>query len=72
MAKVKRNLSGIYFFSINPETNEKETRVFEDLSEEEQDKILSNAINEEWVRSLCKRLANTINEIGDQLDLMAH
>lgn len=67
--KERRNLSGIYFRSQNPESGKWENVVFEDLSEEEQDKFLE-AHDRKWVESLAKQLANTINEIGNQLDLM--
>jgi len=67
--KERRNLSGIYFRSQNPETGKWENVVFEDLSEEEQDKFMEGR-DKEWVMSLAKQLANTINEIGNQLDLM--
>lgn len=67
--KVKRNLSGIYFRS-QEEDGSWGNRVFEDLSEEEQDKALHSK-NEEYYISMIKMLAETINNIGDQLDLMA-
>jgi hypothetical protein len=40
--KEKRNLSGIWFRFKNPITNEFETRVFEDLPEDEQRRQLEN------------------------------
>ena len=62
--KVKRNLSGIYFRSLNEETGKWEAIVFEDLSEEEQDRYMEGR-SEEWIKNLAKQLANTINEIGE-------
>jgi len=67
--KERRNLSGIYFRSQNPESGKWENVVFEDLSEEEQNKKLESG-DRKWVESLAKQLANTINDIGNQLDLM--
>lgn len=66
--KAKRNLSGIYFRSKNEETGEWNNIVFEDLSEAEQNKYMEGR-EVEWLKSLVKQLANTINEIGEQLDL---
>lgn len=68
--KVKRNLSGIYFRSQNPETKKWENIVFEDLSEEEQDKYMAGR-SEEWLKTLVKQLANTLNLIGDQFDIVS-
>ena len=67
--KTRRNLSGIYFRSKNEETGKYENVVFEDLSEKEQDEMM-NGRSEEWLKSLAKQLSNTINSIGDQLDLV--
>ncbi len=67
---MKRSLSGIYFRYQNPETGRWENWVFEDLPEIEQDKIL-DAKNAEWVKSLAKSLANTINRISEQFDITA-
>jgi hypothetical protein len=67
--KTRRNLSGIYFRSKNEETGKYENVVFEDLSDEEQDEMM-NGRSEEWLKSLAKQLSNTINSIGDQLDLV--
>jgi len=64
--KEKRGLSGIYFRS---KVNGKfENIVFEDLPDSEQDVILDK--NSDWVKSLAKQLANTINEIGDKFDIV--
>jgi hypothetical protein len=68
--KTKRNLSRIYFRSQDPETKKWGCRVFEDLSEEEQDKYMTDR-SEEWLKSLAKQLANTLNLIGDQFDIMS-
>ncbi len=66
--KERRNLSGMYFRSKNEETGKWDNVCFEDLTTEEQDEQL-NGRNEEWLKSLVKGLANTLNEIGDQFDI---
>jgi len=62
--KVRRNLSGVYFRSKNEETGKFDNVSFEDLSEEEQNKFMEGR-NEEWLRSMVKIMADTINEIGE-------
>ena len=67
--KTKRNLSGIYFPIVkNEETGELHNVVFEDLSEQQQDEIMKGR-SEEWLKSLAKQLANTLNNIGEQFDI---
>lgn len=68
MTKTQRGLSGIYFRSKNKETHKWENVVFEDLSEEEQDKKMEGR-SEEWLKSLAKQLANTLTAIGEQFDI---
>ena len=60
---MKRNLDGVYF-RIGTENI-----CFSDLTEEQQDEIMSGR-NEEWLKSLCKILAKAIREIGDQFDVV--
>ena len=59
---MKRNLDGVYF------RMGKESVCFLDLTEEQQDEVMKNR-SDEWLKSLCKILANTIKTIGDQLDI---
>lgn len=68
--KERRNLSGIYFRSKNVLTEKYDNVVFEDLTEEEQDKMMEGR-GEEWLKSLAKQLANTLNNIGEQFDIAA-
>lgn len=65
-----RNLSGIYFRSKNEETGKYDNVVFEDLTEQEQDRVMDGR-DIEWLKSLAKILANTINTIGDQFDIIS-
>lgn len=68
MEKTKRNLSGIYFRSQNEETKKWENVCFEDLTEKQQNTFIVNK-KKKWLKSMIKQLVNTINEIGDQLDI---
>lgn len=65
-----RNLSGVYFRYQNPETKEWENRCFEDLPTSEQTRQMDGR-PEEWLRSMCLVLAETIRNIGDQCDIIA-
>ena len=65
---VKRGLSGIYFRAKNEETGKFENFVFEDLTEEQQDEMMSGR-SEEWLKSLAKQLASTVRTIGDQFNI---
>lgn len=67
--KIARNLSGIYFRYLNPIKNKYENRCFEDLPEIEQNKYMNDK-SKEWLKSLAKTLANTLNEIGEDWDLI--
>ena len=61
--KTKRNLSGMYF-----RFNE-ENICFEDLPESEQGKILDSKEGQ-FVKGIAKHLANILNDIGEQLDII--
>ena len=67
--KTKRGLSGIYFRCKNEETGAYDNVVFEDLTENEQDDHMKTR-DREWIKSLAKKLANTLNEIGDKFDII--
>ena len=61
-----RNLSGIFF---REKIGEKwENVCFEELSEESQNRILSEK-NPEFIKNLAKILGKTLVEIGDQFNL---
>lgn len=64
MTKIKRSLSGCFFRYQNPVNNKWENWCFEDLPKEKQDEIL-NSRDPEWVKSLCKILADTLNEVSE-------
>ena len=69
--KTRRNLSGVYFRIENKDTGKYENVVFEDMNDLQQDEVMNDR-SEEWLRSLIKTLANTLNEIGDGLDIEKH
>jgi len=62
--KEKRSLSGVFFRFKNPKTNKFENRCFEDLPLKEQDRVMENQ-NIEWLKSLSKRLALVLRDLGD-------
>lgn len=64
-----RDLDRVYF-RIHEQDDTYDNVCFSDLTEDEQDKMLENR-SAEWLKSMCKHLANTIRTIGDQFDLVA-
>jgi hypothetical protein len=66
--KQKRNISGIYFRFKTEKGFE--NRVFEDLPDSEQDKILSE-FDVVAIKRLCKILASVINTLGDEFDIVS-
>lgn len=61
-----RNLDAVYF---RIKRNGKFDNVcFSDLTDDEKQKVMKNR-DVEWLKSLCVILANTIKDIGDQLDI---
>ena len=65
----RRNLSGIYIFHKFEDEDRREPTCFEDCPIEKQDEWL-NSLDPEAVKNLAKQLADTIKEIGNQLDLV--
>ena len=64
---MNRNLDGCYF---RVERDGKWQNVcFSDLTSDERDTVMDDR-GEEWLKSLCCHLADTIKEIGDQLDIV--
>jgi hypothetical protein len=66
--KTKRNLSGIYFRSKNEVTNKWDNVCFEDLSADEQHIILTIK-DKGFTERLAQRLADTLNEIGEEFNI---
>ena len=67
--KERRNLSGIYIRHQDKDTKKYENICFEDLDQDEQYNWM-NSLDEDGVKRLVIILADTLNEIGDQLDLV--
>ena len=66
MYEEKRNLDGVYFRVKR--YGEWDNVCFSDLRSDEREEILENKPIE-WVKQLCRILADTISEIGKQFDL---
>jgi len=66
---MKRNLDGVYF-RIKNEDGRWDNICFSDLTDEQKDEMM-NGRSEEWLKSLCKHLANVISKIGEQFDLIS-
>lgn len=66
---VKRNLDGVYF-RVQTEDGKWDNVCFSDLTELQQTEVMENK-DEVWLRSLCKILAKTIRNIGDQFDIIS-
>jgi hypothetical protein len=66
---MRRNLSGFYILDKFEGEEKRQPTCFEDCNESTQDKYLESLEREALV-SLVKQLANTIKDIGDQLDLV--
>lgn len=61
-----RNLDGYYF---RVKRNGKWCDVcWSDMTNEERDEQMTNR-GEEWLKSLCKGLGDTIHKIGEELDI---
>lgn len=65
---VKRNLDSV-FFRVKTE-NGFGNVCFSDMTEEQQEEVMEGR-SEEWLRSMCKILAQRLRQIGDELDLVA-
>lgn len=63
----KRNLDGVYF---RVEREGKWDNIcFSDMTKEERNKLMENRDNE-WLKSMCQILADTIANIGEQFDII--
>lgn len=65
----RRNLSGIYIFEKFDTDEKKQAICFEDCTKETQDKWLES-LDTEFLKRTVKILAETLRDIGEQLDLM--
>ena len=63
-----RNLDGVFF---RMKRDDKWCNVcFSDLTKEEREEVMDGK-SKAWLMSLCNTLADTIKNIGDQLDIVA-
>lgn len=68
--KNKHGLSGMYFRQKNVETGKIESVVFEDLEQEEQDRILNDSSREvEYYKGMIRILADALYKIGEEFDI---
>ena len=65
-----RNLDGVYF-RLKMEDGKYRNVCFSDMTRSERDQVM-NTKNNEWIRSLCHILADTIREIGDEFNIEKH
>jgi hypothetical protein len=68
--KTKRNLSGIYFRFQDP-SGSWGNRCFEDLPIEDQNRLMKSK-SKEWIESLAIKLADTLNLMGEQFDILSN
>jgi hypothetical protein len=66
----RRNLSGIYIFEKFEDEEKRQPTVFEDCTEETQDRWLES-LEPEALRNLAKQLGKTVRSIGDQFDIIS-
>ena len=66
--KTKRNLSGVYFRVENSE-GKFENVCIEDLTRDQQKEVIKGK-NEEWIHNLIFILADSLNEVGDEFDII--
>jgi hypothetical protein len=67
--KEKRNISGMYF-RVKNDQGVFEPVCFEDLTEQQQDEILKTK-NVEFIKGIAKGMADTLNRISEQFDIVA-
>ena len=65
---MQRNLDGVYFRVERD--GEWQNICFSDLTNEERNKVTANR-SDEWLQSLAYRLADCLQEIGNQFDIVA-
>ena len=66
---MRRNLSGVFFMGIEPETGERGPVCFEELSQAERDRV-TNDMTIDCLKSLANILADHLQELGDKFDIV--
>ena len=64
---MNRNLDGVYF-RIERD-GEWQNICFSDLTEDEMNKVMENR-GEEWLKQMCRILAKSLKDLGDQFDIV--
>ena len=62
-----RNLDGVYFRVKR--NGEWQNICFSDLTEDEMNKVMENR-GEEWLKQMCRILAKSLKDLGDQFDIV--
>ena len=66
---MRRNLSGVFFMGIEPETGERGPVCFEELSQAERDRVTGD-MTIDCLKSLANILADHLQELGDKFDIV--
>jgi len=66
---MRRNLSGVFFIGIEPETGERGPVCFEELSQAERDRVTGD-MTIECLKSLANILADRLVEVGDKFGIV--
>lgn len=67
--KERRNISGMYFRVQNESTGKWENVCFEDMTDKQQDEILSKK-EKPFIEGMVKALANRLNEVCEQFNIV--
>ena len=66
---MRRNLSGVFFMGIEPETGERGPVCFEELSQAERDRV-TNDMTIDCLKSLANILADHLQELGNMYGIV--
>jgi len=66
---MRRNLSGVFYMGINPDTGERGPVCFEELTQVERNRVTEGR-PVEFVMSLANILADRLVELGDMYDIV--
>ena len=66
---MRRNLSGVFFMGIEPETGERGPVCFEELTQAERNRVTKD-MTIDCLKSLANILADRLVELGDTYDIV--
>ena len=66
---MRRNLSGVFYMGINPDTGERGPVCFEELTQVERNRVTKD-MTIKCLKSLANILANKLIEVGDTFDIV--